>query len=52
MSRKVASVMTLALIGMLSLAFNIQSAEAESTIYVDGSLSDWIDLGISPTDTA
>jgi len=48
MSRKVASVMTLALIEMLALAFNIQSAEAESTIYVDGSLSDWIDLGISP----
>jgi hypothetical protein len=33
---------------MLALAFSIQLIDAEGTIVVDGSLSDWIDLGISP----
>ena len=51
MSRKIARVIiTIILLNTLTLAFNIQSVEAESTIYVDGSLSDWIDLGISPID--
>jgi len=48
MTAKLASLIIIVLTSMLALAFSIQLINAEGTIVVDGSLSDWIDLDISP----
>jgi hypothetical protein len=48
MTAKLVSLILIVLAGMLALAFSIQLIDAEGTIVVDGSLSDWMDLGISP----
>ena len=51
MTRKLAPIIPIVLTGMLALAFSTLLVEAEGTIVVDGSLSDWEDLGISPLGT-
>jgi hypothetical protein len=48
MTAKLVSLILIVLAGMLALAFSIQLIDAEGMIVVDGSLSDWMDLGISP----
>jgi hypothetical protein len=48
MSRGPVLIVSIVLVCLIISTFDVQPAKAEDVIIVDGSLSDWIDLGISP----